>query len=430
MPSTSTPRPIGFHPREISAMFNQEVIDQHAEEAAFLWTQRDHAVESPAYALRHLARLDERVEAHVDGLRVAGEAGWSTAVAALSAGPGEAFAASVLAFESGDAAKIDMVLNAGCSAPPLERGLISALGWTEPSVAVREARKLVDSAEPETRRAGIAAMAIRRIDPGPVLEDAILSEHPRLASRALRAGAELGRIDLLARIRQQFSGEAGDARFWAAWSAVRLGERYEKAAFEALMTAARPDGANAERAVDICCRAWSVPEAHTFRQQLAARPETARLAAFAAGAIGDPAVIPDLIAQMEDAKLARAAGAAFSMITGADLAYEDLDRRSAETPDAGDDEMISSPDDDLPLPSPEAVRHWWSLRAGRFASGARYLLGRPVGTDALREVLAVGRQNQREAAALELALREPAQALFETRERGGRQRKKVAQWTS
>src|SRR4051812_27330769 len=92
-------RPIGFRPWEISAMINQEVVDQHAEEAAFLWTQRDRATEAPQYALKDLAKLDERVEAHVDGLRVAADAGWATALAQLDQGRGEVFAASVLAFE-------------------------------------------------------------------------------------------------------------------------------------------------------------------------------------------------------------------------------------------------------------------------------------------------------------------------------------------
>ena len=53
-----------------------DIISQHAEEASFLWLLRDNAVRDPHYSLEDLAELDERVEAHVDGLRIAGEAGW------------------------------------------------------------------------------------------------------------------------------------------------------------------------------------------------------------------------------------------------------------------------------------------------------------------------------------------------------------------
>jgi hypothetical protein len=52
------------------------IIEQHAEEAAFLWLLRDAAVRAPHYSLKNLADLDNRVEAHLDGLRIAGLEGW------------------------------------------------------------------------------------------------------------------------------------------------------------------------------------------------------------------------------------------------------------------------------------------------------------------------------------------------------------------
>ncbi|MBW2737521.1 MAG: hypothetical protein JRE64_01460, partial [Deltaproteobacteria bacterium] len=53
----------------------ESIVEQHAEEAAFLWLLRDAAVQAPHYSLNDLADMDERVEANNDGLRVAGEAG-------------------------------------------------------------------------------------------------------------------------------------------------------------------------------------------------------------------------------------------------------------------------------------------------------------------------------------------------------------------
>jgi len=43
------------------------IIDQHAEEAAFLWLLRHNAIYAPHYNLKDLAKLDGRVEAHIDG---------------------------------------------------------------------------------------------------------------------------------------------------------------------------------------------------------------------------------------------------------------------------------------------------------------------------------------------------------------------------
>ena len=81
----------------------EEIVEQHFEEASFLWSQRDVAVTATNYVLSDLAFLDERIEAHVDGLRVAGDYGWALCEAGLDPqDPGTVFTSSILAFESAD----------------------------------------------------------------------------------------------------------------------------------------------------------------------------------------------------------------------------------------------------------------------------------------------------------------------------------------
>jgi hypothetical protein len=80
-----------------------EIVRQHAEMAAFLWTVYDHHLlhpdENPDMDEERLGRLVERLEAHLDGLRVAGEAGRDIAQALYAEypEPGELFVLRMLA---------------------------------------------------------------------------------------------------------------------------------------------------------------------------------------------------------------------------------------------------------------------------------------------------------------------------------------------
>ncbi|NTV95624.1 MAG: hypothetical protein HGA75_09440, partial [Thiobacillus sp.] len=50
------------------ARFIPELLDIHAEEIEFLWGQRRNAMTSPYHTPREIAGLNERIEAHVQGL--------------------------------------------------------------------------------------------------------------------------------------------------------------------------------------------------------------------------------------------------------------------------------------------------------------------------------------------------------------------------
>jgi uncharacterized protein (TIGR02270 family) len=401
------------------------VVGQHCEEAAFQWLLREKAVHAPHYSLKDLAKLDGRVDAHLDGLRVAGEAGWELCNAALSNEEnGEIFAASVMAFESGIESRIQAVLEVVKKTPELSKGLISALGWMPFQQVAPHAQRLLAAESTFQRGVGLAAYAVHCQDPGLLLNDTLAAADLSLRARALKATGVLGRANLLPFVKSNLAIEDLTCRYWAAWSGALLGE---PAAIPVLQRLAETGHAKRESACAMALRRTPVQEGQVWLKVLASNPNTLRMAVQAAGVIGDPAHIPWLIQQMANPVLARMAGEAFTMITGVDLAYEDLDSDKPEDFEAGptespEDETVDmDSDEDLPWPDVQLIEKWWFTHRLEFANGMRYLCGRPMTIESLNQVLQTGRQRQRTAAAIELAIRQPGRALFEVRAPGFRQ---------
>jgi uncharacterized protein (TIGR02270 family) len=414
-------------PTGVSHPWIEAVVSQHAEDAASLWLLRNAAVSLPHYRLDDLTKLDARVEAHVDGLRIAGEPGWEIAKTALLeiGGPGEVFAAGVLAFESEVSDKVRHVIEVGTASPEASRGLVSALGWLSSVQAVKPIKALLAAEEPAQRRVGLAASAIHRRNPGPALVAAFGADDPSLRARAFRAAGELGFLDSHITLRANLKAKDPTVRFWAARSNALLNGHKDAVAY--LQNIAEAGGSFAERAAQMAMRRLAPNDAKLWLRRLVKELGRKRIAVIAAGAFADPEAIPFLVDQMKVPELARVAGESFSLITGADMVYDKLEGQEPEGFEAGpndnpeDAKVEMDPDENLPWPEPALVQRWWNARQGNFAKGTRYLLGQPITTESLRSAIKNGYQRQRAAAAIELAILKPGRPLFEVRAPGRRQ---------
>lgn len=406
------------------------IVEQHAEEAAFIWFLRSRAVHSPHYKLRELAKVDNRVEAHLDGLRIAGHEGLKLCEQALETGDaGEVFAASLLALESKDKEKLYKIITLAEGSEKASKGLISAIGWVEPSKLAGTVKYLLASNSIFHQRIGITACSIHRANPVTVLDNLVhdLEASPPLRARALRTAGEIKRRDLLHEIRNSFQADDASVRFWAAWSAVLLGDR--GGALKILRTFVVSESEFSGRAMTMLLRALAVANSGNLLKELAQYAGLKRNLTAGSGMVGDPLYVPWLIKQMEIPEMARLAGESFSFITGADFAYEDLEGERPEgfeyapTENAQDGEVALDADEGLPWPDPKKVQAWWNANKSHFQTGIRYLVGAPISEAQCQKVLREGFQRQRCAAALELALLKPDERLFEVRAPGWRQQR-------
>jgi len=404
------------------------IIDQHAEEAAFLWLLRSNAIKAPHYDLNDLAKLDDRIEAHLDGLRIAGDYGWQACSENLKfEESGEVFAATIIALEAQSLERINLVFNVIEAAPGAINGLISAFGWVDAHHLQGKVFELLESNNPLWRRIGLSACAIHRVDPSQFLEAAIQDEDMPLKIRALKAAGELGRVDLKSILLEQLNHENSQVRFWAAWSAVLTGDRGW-----ALELLRQEIESNSEFCIPAMHLALPVLGNQAIKKTLKVLADdkaSLRLAIIGAGISGDPIYIPWLIQQMSTPEIAKVAGEAFSYLCGVDLAYQDMETDLPDSVSVGptenpdDEDVAMDPDEDLPCPDPVLVQVWWQENMQNFKSDIRYIYGKPCNEPQCKWLLINGSQKLRYAASLNLALIHPEQVLFEVRAVGKRQQR-------
>ncbi|BBP59401.1 TIGR02270 family protein [Pseudomonas sp. St316] len=403
------------------------ILDQHTEEASFLAVLRDYAVRAPHYDLDQIGTLDNRIDAQLDGLRIAGTSGLATLLAQL--GPhavGEMFASVVLAFETADANALSRLSSHLRNAVETERGYLMALGWLDWERISPWIDRMFAAPEPMFRRLGLAACGMHRHDPGAALLAGFSDADPSVLARAARTAGELRRRDLMPAIRAHRQHTDTATRFWANWAIAQMGDEQ---ALEPLRQFAEQPGEFQYRALCVLL-AWQKREnSIAWIRQLIQNPVQHRVGIQAIGLLGDPVCVPWLIQQMSDLPYARVAGEAFSLITGADLALLDLELQDLPDFDAGpnddpqDPNVAMDPDENLPWPDPQLITAWWQAHGGDFQAGVGYVLGQPQSESSFQQVLAQGQQRQRIAAVCGIARYRPTEVLFPTSAPAWRQKR-------
>lgn len=397
------------------------VVTRHAEESALLCGQRFFMVRAGHVKLHHLRRLDDRLAAHLDGLVVAGEAGSRAADEALAnLGPGEVFMSFALALDNRDDRRIAHLLALAEAVADAREAVALAVGWVSAQSLRGIVGNLLASPQALLRSVGIAACDFHRVDPGDMLASAMADPSVSLRAQALQAAGDCGRSDLLANCVGALDDEDMACRFWAARSAVLLGERNRS--IPVLLDAVRvPGGHYRTPALALLLKLVGAARAAPLLRSLFAEPQGMRDAIRAVGVVGDTHAVPWLIAQMPDPLLARLAGEAFTTITGIDLAWNNLEikpMQGAEPSDADDPEAVDvamDEDEGLPWPDAAGLQSWWDTNASRYpAAGERSFMGAAPSWSHCQQVLRGGCQRQRAAAATYLCLLRPGTQLFPT----------------
>lgn len=366
--------------------FIPDIAAEHFEELQFLWSQRRRALHSAAYTMREIGMLEERIEAHVQGLLVLGDrildvvgeallcddelAAFAAAFVLLRSGTPGAIERVSAAFLGAEGKRLEGIRDALAHGPaqpliPLLQSLVTT-GAPPLAVAAGEAlafhRALRITAEqlipllrdesPAVRRGAWRIVTYGAVPvASPLYDGALLDDDPDVQSAALTAAAWNGYAGWLAHCRK-------------------------------LAAAPSPDGVHPIAMLAAVLPPQEYQAVSVLASMAAFGPERYRIAA----AFGHPVIVEYLLEQMASADPAAAAGAsaAFSKMLGVTV---DSNRRATLAPSDGHepDDFEAEFLEEVRLPDVQRAQRCWDERRATLVHATRIASGVDVSAGITRD---------------------------------------------
>lgn len=380
--------------------FRKCLYEEHLEEIAFLYQHRLSAMSDAGYSISNLGDLDERIEAHLDGLVIGGALAIMVVQDCLSMpDAGELYAAARLFCRSD---RPDLVLDCLGQLDWNDSEAVNAmlaglkcdlpLGWA-PTIS-----GWLRDFHPRLTAVLAEAAGHRRLDVAMEVQAAVAKADAELSPRFLRALGLLRHPNTLMALYAHMQRPDALAARTAAIAALRFGDAN---VVTSIMSHALP-----WLAIPLAL----VGDARVFpyvQQQVIqlGSGSSAEDAITALGLLGDVRAVDVLISSLGQPALASAAASALYLLTGAPL-HEDVDIESLVEDDVADDEMEDAEQatelSDLPEEHPATFRQisrdslvwadWWRQNQSQFKRrDQRYRLGQlytaSVSVAALRSTL-------------------------------------------
>ncbi len=401
------------------------LIKRHVRDAAFYWSQIDASRFSPIAGQEKLNHFRRQIHAHLDGLRVAGDAGWDAAYKNLARWKtqGEAFVCWLLALEANDDKRVEAVWQIAAQYPDTTlRGMIGALPWLARAQAVRFMSHWLNAPRPLLLEMALRGFAACRIVPDKDI--ASLFAHPDAEVRAAccqlvgklrlqhyRPQIEGAQGDADARVREQ----AGLAHAWLQPQAANAGALHAALQWQLQYAPQRGLAAVlAQRRMELLARmlghALPCGDAR-LRPWLEHLPT--RLGILLLAHHGDPNQLPILLESLNDKAMARLAAWAIGMITGLEIAASEL--HETTLPEENEKPLSTiTADADLGLAWPNAAAVATACRTLDLPAGP-LLQGKPPTVALCQQILQDAPQILRFAAAWHLVWLEPTAPCIDTR---------------
>ncbi len=405
-----------------------DVLEEHLDEAAFLWSQWERALVAGHYELADTAGLEERLLAHVDGLVVGGEAAVAALLLpALETDEPERISAAALALLEGQGKReLEETLGVFDSGDAVQRaGVGRAMELSEREGLEAVLRKRLTAEEPALRIAAFKVLAFRGAVAQETRTEWLYRDDAAQVIVALRDARPLSRELGQTVLPQLLVDPRPGVREAAIMAGLVSGAR---AAWKACRKVAEEGGTGRRQCLVALALGGEAHDAEWLAGLL--RQEALRADVLWALGFSGQAIAADACLEwMGDDKLAALAGEAFSAVTGLKLEGEyrkaPKEEEDSLVPLEEEDleaNLVPGPEASLPLPIREAVEGWWQKARKGFERGTRYLRGKKWDAGELLEALGREPMRRRPVLALELAIRSRGAHGLQTRAFTRRQR--------
>jgi uncharacterized protein (TIGR02270 family) len=406
-----------------------DILEEHLDEATFLWSQWERALLSPAFALSDTAELEERLLAHLDGLVAGGEiAAGELLLPALETDEAERISSAAFALLAGGGKReLEETLAVLDGGDEVQRhGVGRALELSEREGLDAALRKRLTADDKALRVTAFQVLAFRRAAPAETRLEWLYRDDAEQVLAALRDARPLPRDVIQTVLPQLLVDPRPGVREAAIMAGLVSGAR---SAWKACRKVAEEGGAGRRQCLLVLALGGEAQDAEWLvglLGQEALRSDVLWALGFSGQAIAAEACLK----WMSDAKVAALAGEAFSAITGLKLegAYREPPQEGEEDglvpleEEDLDADLVPGPEASLPVPIREAVEGWWQKARKDFERGARYLRGKKASAGELLEALGREPMRRRPVHALELAIRSKGAQGLQTRAFTRRQR--------
>lgn len=336
------------------------IVEQHAEDAAFLWSRRRREIDGPLLGEADIGRIDQRLDANLEGLFASGEAAWDMAKARFSDYPEapELFVMACLALHWGSEKPLAEVIEAAASLGEAgTTGMSGAIARTPREQLRPFVAKWVDSRETMLKCLGLAALWHYRADAGPRLGDLIANGQAEVRIRALRLAGAMRRRDLVAAVSERLAADQPRERLAASAAACLLGAGHMALPVldELLASASVPPA----EVIDMRLLASSRTAAKSWLQKCLTEPSLRQPAIAALGVLGDRSVVPWLIERMGEPRSVWTAGLAWRDLFEVD--FNDTDVFTVDPAPLGDG---FAEIEETPLAVADRASAWWGEGRG------------------------------------------------------------------